>query len=93
MKNFINKIKMRFKPVFYTEFNGREFYIKRNLFWSKHTVYFKNIRIYDRSGNDNHEWEFLPICWYPQEPYYDCFMFFLENQRPEFFEYKIKEYI
>lgn len=83
---------MRFKPVFYLEFNGREFYIKRNLFWSKHTIYFKNLKIYDSSGKDNHDWELIPFAYYEKEPFYDAVLFFLENQRPDFFEYKIEGY-
>ena len=90
--NLKDRILMRFKPVLYLEFNGRQFYIKRNLFWSKHTIYFKNLKIYDRSGNGNHEWEFIPMFYYGKEPFYDGILFFLENQRPEFFDYQIKGY-
>lgn len=83
-------IKSFFKPVFYIEVNGVDFYIRRKLY--KRIISMRNIKIYDRSGRDNHEWEFIDFFYTRDEPFIDGIIYFIENQRPEFFDYKIKGY-
>lgn len=81
-----------FKPVFYAEFNGVQFYIKKSIFSSKYTIYKKNLKVYDRMNDNRHEWELIPFMWSSGEPYIDAFYFWCEQQRQDFFDYKIERY-
>jgi hypothetical protein len=53
----------------------------------------KNIEIYDRSGNDNHQWNFIKTGIYFRDiPYIDNILFLIDQASPEFFDYKINGY-
>jgi len=68
------RLLVRFKPQFYFEMNGMNFYIKRNLFVDKWTVY--------KLVNG----KFIPFLWQMTEPYIDGIFFFCEQQRDDFFK-------
>lgn len=69
-----NRFLVRIKPQFYFEMNGMNFFIKRNLFWDKWTIYKQ------RSG------KLVPFMWRLGEPYIDGVFFFCEQQREDFFK-------
>ena len=69
-----NRILVRLRPQKFLTMKGCDFYIKRNLFWDKWTLY--------RDTPDG----LVPFWWQLGEPFIDDILFFFGQQRQEFFK-------
>jgi len=86
---FITLLISYFKPVYFYTQGGRDFYYRSKNGSSGYLIYMKNIKYYDTSGQDNHEWNFKFIGIYSAN--LTTVQDLLKQQRITFFDYNIEE--